>query len=125
MRGLSSSDIKILISSRYVVKITSKQIIFTEQFKQLMLDSQITGMTRQESFNKTLGLNCFDKKFVDNCLTRWRRKARLSGELRASKRGRKKDLSNMSIEELKAENAYQKELIAHLKKLKGLADEEF
>jgi protease II len=30
----------------------------------------------------------------------------------------------MSIEELKAENAYQKELIAHLKKLKGLADDE-
>lgn len=124
MRGLSSSDRKILETSPYVHKITRQHVIFTEHFKQLILDSQIDGMTRQESFNRALGVNCFDKKFVDGCLGRWRRKLRLEGELRTGKRGRKKALASMSIEELKAENAYQKELIAHLKKLKGLADDE-
>ena len=124
MRGLSSTDRKILENSHHVLKITSKHIIFTEHFKRLMLDSQIDGMTRQESFNKALGVDYFDKKFVDDCLGRWRRKLRLDGDLSSSKRGRKKHPRNMSIEELKAENAYQKELIAHLKKLKGLADDE-
>lgn len=125
MRGLSSSDRRILEASRYVLKITPSQILFTDQFKLLILDGQIAGMTRQESFNRTLGVSCFDKKFVDDCLGRWRRKLRLDGKLAMGKRGRKKDLSNMTVEELKAENAYQKELIAHLKKLKGLADDEF
>jgi hypothetical protein len=124
MRGFSSSERKILASSEFVSKITSKQILFTEHFKRLILDAQIDGMTRQESFNRMLGVNCFDKSFVDTCLGRWRRKLRFDGDLSESKKGRKKDPRNMSIEELKAENAYQKELIAHLKKLKGLADDE-
>jgi protease II len=37
-------------------------------------------------------------------------------------RGRKKSIKNMTVEELKAENAYQREVIAHLKKLRGLTD---
>jgi hypothetical protein len=124
MRGLSSSERKILETSKFVLKITTKQILFTEHFKRLILDSQIDGMTRQESFNRTLGVNCFDKKFVDTCLGRWRRKLRFDGDLSSGKKGRKKDPRNMSIEEMQAEIAYQKEVIAHLKKLKGLADDE-
>lgn len=124
MKGLSVSDLKILNSSPYVSKITEKQVIFTDQFKQLILESSIEGMTRQEIFNKTLGVSCFDKKFVDTCLGRWRRKLRFSGELVSGSRGRKKDSRNMTIEEMRAEIAYQKEVIAHLKKLRGLADDE-
>ncbi len=124
MKGLSSSDLKILSSSNYVLKITENQIQFTDKFKQLILESSIEGMTRQEAFNKTLGVDCFDKKFVDNCLSRWRRKIQMSGDLKTSKKGRKKDPANMTFEEMKAEIAYQKEVIAHLKKLRGLADDE-
>lgn len=90
MKGLSNLDIKILKSSPYVINITEKHIIFTEQFKWLLVDTTVEGMTRQEAFNKTLGVNCFDKKFVDNCLGRWRRKLRAKGDLASEKRGRKK-----------------------------------
>jgi transposase-like protein len=124
MKGLSNSDLKFLKSSPYVLKITESQIIFSEQFKNLMLESSIEGMTRQEAFNRTLGVNCFDKKFVDTCLNRWRRKLRADGDLAPGKKGRKKDLDNMTVEEMRAEIAYQKEVIAHLKKLRGLADDE-
>jgi hypothetical protein len=124
MKGLSFSELKILKSSPYIVKITDSQIIFTEQFKRLVLDELIEGLTREEMFNKTLGVDCFDKKYVDTCLGRWRRKLRADGDLSSGKRGRKKDLDSMTYEEMKAEIAYQKEVIAHLKKLKGLADGE-
>ncbi|WPU64080.1 hypothetical protein [Peredibacter starrii] len=107
-----------------MAKITEKQIVFTEHFKRLVLDSLIEGMTREETFNRTLGVNCFDKKFVDTCLGRWRRKVRAVGDLHPEKKGRRKSLENMTFEEMKAEIAYQKEVIAHLKKLKGLADDE-
>lgn len=124
MRGLSSSDLKILSSSPYVLKITNSQISFTEKFKILLLENSVEGMSREEMFNKTLGVSCFDKKFVDSCLGRWRRKLRFDGDLSSDNRGRDKDLNSMTFEEMKAEIAYQKEVIAHLKKLKGLADDE-
>jgi hypothetical protein len=81
-------------------------------------------MTRQEIFNHLLGVECFDKKFVDNCLGRWRRKVRRSGSLTPEKRGAKKSTKDMTIEEMKAEIAYQKEIISHLKKLRGLGEDE-
>jgi hypothetical protein len=124
MKGLSKLDLQTLSSSPYVSKITDKQIIFTEHFKRLALDSLVEGMTRQEVFNRLLGVNCFDKEFVDNSLARWRRKLRFDGDLSQGKRGRQKDYKNMSFDEMKAEIAYQKEVIKHLKKLRGLADDE-
>jgi hypothetical protein len=124
MRGLSNSDFKILSSCPFVLKITDSKIIFTEQFKKLVLESLIEGMTRQQTFNKMLGVSCFDKKFVDDRLGSWRRKLRADGDLKPNQRGRKKSIDNMSYDEMKAEIAYQKEIIAHLKKLKGLADDE-
>lgn len=124
MKGLSNSDLKVLKSSPYVAKITDKQINFTDQFKWLMLETTVEGMTRTEAFNRTLGVNCFDKKFVDSCLGGWQRKLRAKGDVTPGKRGRKKDPDNMTFEEMKAEIAYQKEVIAHLKKLRGLADDE-
>lgn len=124
MKGLSVSDLKILKSSPHVSKITKKHIIFTDHFKWLMLESSIEGLTRQEVFNKTLGVNCFDKSFVDNCLGRWRRKIRFDGDIKPSQKGRKTVSKDMTIEEMRAQIAYQKEVIAHLKKLRGLADDE-
>lgn len=123
MKGLSKSELKILELSPYVAKITEKHIIFTEQFKSIVLDSLNEGMTRVETFNKTLGVDCFDKHFVSNCLARWRRKQKVIGSLE-TKKGRKKSLEKMNIEEMRAEIAYQKEVIAHLKKLRGFADDE-
>ena len=124
MNGLSNSDLKILKSCKYVIKLTKSQIVFSDYFKQLVLDTLDEDKTRRELFNNLLGVDCFDKKFVDDTLARWRRKIREDGLLRPKKRGPKKDLNSMTIEELQAENAYQKEVIAHLKKQKGLADDE-
>lgn len=124
MRGLSLSEIQVLKSSPYVLKFTEKHIIFTEIFKDLVLDNSIEGMTRLEIFNNLLGVECFDKKFVDSCLGRWRRKIRQSGSLAPEKRGAKKSTQDMTIDEMKAEIAYQKEIISHLKKLRGLGEDE-
>lgn len=124
MRGLSLFETKILTSSPYIVKMSDKQIIFTEVFKSLVLDHPIEGMTRQQIFNQLLGVECFDKKFVDTCLSRWRRKMRSSGRLTPDKRGAKKSTKDMTIEEMRAEIAYQKEIISHLKKLRGLGEDE-
>jgi hypothetical protein len=66
MKGLSNSSLKILKSSPYVAKITDFQIVFTDQFKRLVLDNLYEGMTRREMFNHLLGVDCFDKKFVDD-----------------------------------------------------------
>jgi hypothetical protein len=124
MRGLSLKEIQILKSSPYVLKFTEKHIIFTEIFKDLVIDHPIEGMTRQQVFNELLGVECFDKKFVDTCLGRWRRKLRLSGNLTPESRGVLKTTKDMTIEEMRAEIAYQKEIISHLKKLRGLGEDE-
>jgi|AntRauTorckE6833_2_1112554.scaffolds.fasta_scaffold82453_2 hypothetical protein len=124
MRGFLKSDLKILKSSKFVHKITESQVVFSDNFKRLVLENPIEGMTRREMFNSLLNVDCFDKKFVDECLSRWRRKIKLDGDVTPKKRGRKKSLESMTIEELRAETAYQKEVIAHLKKLRGLGDDE-
>lgn len=124
MKGLSLTDIQILKSSPYIEKITDKHVIFTQIFKSLVLEHPIEGMTRQEIFNHLLGVDCFDKDFVDSCLGRWRRKLRNSGNLTPDKKGVKKLSVNMTIEEMKAEIAYQKEIISHLKKLRGLGEDD-
>jgi hypothetical protein len=124
MRGLSLKEIQILKSSPYVLKFTEKHIIFTEIFKDLVIDHPIEGMTRQQVFNELLGVECFDNKFVDTCLGRWRRKLRLSGNLTPESRGVLKTTKDMTIEEMRAEIAYQKEIISHLKKLRGLGEDE-
>lgn len=123
MRALSFSETKILKASTYVSKITESQIVFTSQFKSLLLANIPKGKTRLEFFNEILGVACFDKKYVDSCLNRWRRQLKSSGKFE-DRRGKTKNRNNMSVEELKAENAYMKEVIAHLKKLHGLAEDD-
>jgi hypothetical protein len=124
MKGLSSSQVKKLLSSQYVLNVTESQVNFSEIFKEIMLAKPTHGLSRLEFFNTTLGVDCFDKKFVDNCLNRWRRKVRIYGSIKSDRRGRSKDPAGMSIDEMKAEIAYQKEVIAHLKKIRGLTDED-
>jgi hypothetical protein len=124
MKGLSSSQLKKLLSSRYVLKVTESQVIFSDVFKELMLAKPTNGLSRQEFFNTTLGVDCFDKKFVDSSLNRWRRRARIYGSVNSDKRGRSKNTAEMTVDEMKAEIAYQKEVIAHLKKIRGLTDED-
>ena len=124
MRAFSISERKKLESSPHVLKITEKnQIQFTESFKRLILAGSEEGLTREEFFNSTLGVRCFDKKYVDSCLNRWRKHDN-EKDIPKLRRGRKKSIHKMSIDEIKAENAYMKEVIAHLKKLRGLADDE-
>lgn len=123
MKALTISERKKLESSPYVSKITPKnQIQFTEVFKELILTGPSDGLTRIEFFNQILGVSCFDTHYIDSCLNRWRRQSKMPFYL--DKRGKNKSIHKMSIDELKAENAYQKEVIAHLKKLRGLADDE-
>lgn len=89
-----------------------------------MLTGAKDGLTRVEFFNSTLGVNCFDKKYVDSCLNRWRKQDKFKS-LPKQRRGRKKSMDRMTIEELQAELALQKEINLELKKIHGLIDEDF
>lgn len=123
MRAFSISERKILESSPYVSKITDKnQIQFSPKFKSLVLKGS-KDLTRVNHFNSLLGVSCFDKKYVDSILNRWRRQERLE-DVPKRKRGRPRDINKMTIEELRAENALQKEMLAELKKIHGLTDED-
>lgn len=124
MKGLSSSQLKKLLSSPHVLKVTESHVSFSDVFKELMLAKPTLGLSRQEFFNQTLEVDFFDKKFIDNCLSRWRRKVKMYGSVKSDKRGRSKNSKEMSIDEMKAEIAYQKEVIFHLKKIRGLTDED-
>lgn len=123
MRALTLSDRKKLESSPLIEKFTLKTIVFTQKFKDLVLEGSEETLTREEHFNSLLGVTCFDKKYVDSCLNRWRNQKRFKS-LPKRKRGRRKDPNNMTIEELKAENALQREMLAELKKIHGLTDED-
>lgn len=120
MRAFSFSERKKLELSPYVITISPKNSLkFNDDFKRLVLKGSDEGLTQVELFNSILGVNCFDKKYVDTCLNRWRYEPiRIK-----AKRGRKKSIHKMSVDELKAENAYQKEVIAHLKKLRGITED--
>lgn len=120
MGAFSLSDRKILESCPYVTKLTEKHVVYSKKFIDLMLRGARNGESRVLYFNRTLGVNCFDKKYVDSCLNRWKKKPFISST--PERRGRKKDIFKMSEAELRAENAYMKEVIAQLKKLRGLTD---
>lgn len=121
MEPLSKSDRKILESSVFVKKLTAKHVTYTHDFIEIMLKGpSLKGMTKVDFFNHTLGVDCFDATYVDSTLGRWRKTPVLSNQKET--RGRKKDIQKMSLEELKAENAYQREVIAQLKKIHGLTD---
>lgn len=121
MRAFSISDRQKLSTSSFVKKITPKSISFTSEFIDLVLQGS-SNKTREEHFNSLLGVTCFDKKYVDSCLNRWRKQKKFKDV--PVKRGRSKSTSKMSIEELEAVVAYQKEVIKQLKKVHGLADDE-
>lgn len=121
MRAFSISERKKLSTNPFVKKITEKTITFSPMFIDLVLKGS-TNQTREEHFNSLLGVSCFDKKYIDSCLNRWRNQKKL--EHIPLKRGRPKDTSKMSVEELEALVAYQKEVIKQLKKVHGLADDE-
>ena len=117
MRAFTKSDRQILTTSLYVEKFTDKTIVFTAEFRELILQGS-SNFTQVEHFNTLLGIDCFDKKYVDSCLYRWRK------QVVPGKRGRPKSTSKMTIEELEAVVAYQKEVIKQLKKAHGLSDDE-
>ena len=120
MGAFSFSDRKVLEASPYVTKLTAKHVTYSQTFIDLMMRGSPNGESRCDYFNNILGVACFDKKYVDSCLNRWRNNP--LKQKAPERRGRKKHPRNMTEEELRAENAYMKEVIAHLKKLRGLTD---
>jgi hypothetical protein len=122
MRAFSLSDRKKLESSSFIEKFNSKTIVFTQEFRNLVLKGS-SEMTREEHFNSLLGVRCFDKKYIDSCLNRWRKQLKFRS-VPKQKRGRQKDSKNMTIEELRALVALQKEMLTELKKIHGLTDED-
>lgn len=123
MRDLSLSQRKKLEKHPYVSKITEKSISYTAEFKKLMLVGSKSGLSQTQYFNELLGVDFFEKKYVDSALNRFRKDEKFK-TVPKFKQGRRKDRNKMTIEELRAENALQREMLAELKKIHGLTDED-
>ena len=121
MVGLTPKIKKILLESGYVEGFTEKDFIkFKETFKDLVLKQSSEGVPRLEIF-KVLGVDIFTRNYINSCISQWRRSSRekSSGKIK-KKKGRRKSLEQMTVDELRAENALQKQEIEYLKKLRGL-----
>jgi hypothetical protein len=127
MLELTSQQKNVLLNSPYVKKITSKNhVAFTDEFKKLVVKQIASGKLRKKVFLDLLEID-LPSKYIDTTVKRWRSKIQNTGSFkdgRGSGRGRKKLTRNMTVEEMEAEIAYQKEVIKQLKKIHGLADDE-
>lgn len=123
MIGLTPKIKKILLDSGYVEGFNDRDHIkFTNEFKELVLKQSAEGVPRKEIF-KILGVDIFNRNYVNACISGWRRAAKEQNAGKVPKsRGRKKSLEQMTVDELRAENALQKQEIEYLKKLRGLTN---
>lgn len=123
MVGLTPKIKKILMESGYVERIANNDIIkFKAEFKQLVLKQSAEGVPRMQIF-KILGVDIFTRNYINSCISHWRRiaKEKAEGKVKVRKR-RGKSLETMTVDELRAENALQKQEIEYLKKLRGLTN---
>lgn len=127
MLELTSQQKKILLNSPYVQKITLKNhVSFTTEFKKIVVKQIAGGKLRKRVFFDLLGVD-LPSKYIDTTVKRWRSSIQKDGTFpdgRGSGGGRKKLTQNMTVKEMEAEIAYQKEVIKQLKKIHGLADDE-
>jgi len=128
MKDLSQKQINFLKNHKSVERITSKQVIFSFEFKLKAVQNYLKGRATSQIFIDE-GLDFLPKKMMTNSVLRWRDRYNLDGEkgLKEKKKGRRQihleDSSNLSYEELLAKVEYLEQENDFLKKLKALGDE--
>lgn len=126
-QDFSQTEIEILSKNINVKSVTSKQINYTDSFKDLFLMEYDTGKLPLEIFIE----NGFDpimigQNRIDKCSTRWRRKANRPEGVHDLKKGHsgKKKYVELSLEEelvrLKQQNEYLKQENTFLRELRRL-----
>lgn len=125
MKDLSQKQLIFLKKHKFVEKVTSKQVVFSFEFKLKAVRNYLKGIPSQETF-KNEGLDFLPNKKITNSVLRWLDQYNKDGEkgLRPSKRGRipvhKLDTSELSYEELVAKVEYLEQENDFLKKLRAL-----
>lgn len=128
MGKFSNEDRKRLLSSPYVEKVTTSQVVFTSKFKTLAIKKHFEGFSPSEIFN-SLGIDSslFLPDFPKKSIARWKviffeeGVEGLEKERRGKgSTGRPKKQQFASLEE---EVAYLREENDFLKKLRALAEE--
>lgn len=126
MHKLTVEQIEKLKESKYVVSVNENQVIFTNEFKQLVLKEWRSGISPKSIFdNYGIGYRILGERRASNNLIRWRKQeARAEGFQRIKGSGRPKAPTFQSVEEenryLKNQLEYQRQEIEYLKKLKAL-----
>ena len=126
MKKLTEEQIERMKKSKYVVSANENQVVFTDEFKQLVLQEWKSGVGPKEIFDKyDIGYAILDGCRVRNNLDRWQKQeSRLEGFQRIKGSGRPKKPTFNSVEEeneyLKNQLEYQRQEIEFLKKLKAL-----
>ena len=112
MENLTKKQLDSLKNHKSVERITSKQVIFSFEFKLKAVKNYLNGISSINTF-KDENLDFLPRKMITNSVLRWKDKYNSDGEkgLVESKKGRqpihKKDSSDLSYEELLAKVEYR------------------
>lgn len=126
-RTFTKKQIKMLEANKHVLKCTSKQVVFTYEFRLHALNRYNEGLTPSRIFKEAgLDVDLIDRHKADACVTRWRKQLKEHGQFRHDRNLKdRKPKEKMPkdekerIEYLEAENAYLKAENAFLAKLRA------
>jgi transposase-like protein len=125
MKELTKKQLHFLKNHKLIERITSKQVIFSFEFKLKAVTKYIKGISVIKIFEEE-NLGFLPRKMMTNSVVRWRDKYHKEGEkgLLESKKGPKplqsQNNSELSYEELIAKVEYLEQENDFLKKLKAL-----
>ena len=128
MKDLTKKQLDFLKNHKSVERITSKQVIFSFEFKLKAVKDYFKGVPPAETFKKA-GLEFLPQKMKTNAVQRWRDNYNEDGEkgLKPQKKGKipihTRDNSELSHEELLAKLEFLEQENDFLKKLKALGEE--
>ena len=125
--------IKALKDSKWVEKITDKQIVYTSKFKMESVEQYLRGISASSIFESAgIPIELLPKNYAFHCLKRWTKTYKEQGleALKNDKRGTTKSASRgrpktnkekLTYQELEAIVKIQTEVIEALKKKRALA----
>lgn len=131
MGKLSESDQKLLLTNRFVEKITNSHVSFTSEFKILAVEQNLSGKSPSDIFREAgLDLSFFQDEFPKKSVSRWKKiyldegKAALKTENRGKgATGRpKKSYDPEDVDSMRERLAYLEMENDFLKKLHALVD---
>lgn len=121
-REFTPAERALLESNVNVLKVGNSNIIYTKEFKRHAINLCNEGVSVNNIFHDAgIDLSIFPHNYAKYTLKRWRKTQGSHKEQQVPKRrGRQKDVSNMTREEMEAKIAYLEAENDFLKKLQAL-----